>query len=154
MAEVLKCVARSEVVGWEAPATAAAAEQQTISLGLSSWGRGGYSAVWMNERNAWLWPLLAAATERLGVLLRDVPPGSALDQRALTQARTQVLLAQASDWPFLLDAQTSVDVATRRLETHLGQAQTLFDQLEQHQVDAGFLAQLEARDSLLGALAR
>lgn len=154
LAAVLEAIARSKLIHWESPVAAAATAQDTIVPGLSSWGRGGYSAVWVNERNAWLWPLLARATERLQRMLRERPEASELEQRAMTQALTQVLLAQASDWPFLLDAQTSVDVATRRLETHLGQAQMLFDQLQEHSVDAAFVEKLEARDSLLESAPR
>ncbi|MBX7115982.1 MAG: DUF1957 domain-containing protein [Myxococcaceae bacterium] len=152
VAEVLKQVAQSREVEWCAPADFDAAALEMATLTLSSWGRGGYSEVWMNERNAWLWPPLTRVTEKLDAVLRSDMARTPLEDRGLRQAQAQVLLAQASDWPFLLDAQTSVDVATRRLRTHLEQAEQLLNQLATRSVDASLVAALEARDPLLSQL--
>jgi 1,4-alpha-glucan branching enzyme len=74
--------------------------------GFSSWGRGGDAEVWLGPENAWMWPHLHRAAEEM--LRRG-------DGRALQQ----LLLAQASDWPFLLDAKTSAGFAQEQFTRHL-----------------------------------
>jgi len=50
---------------------------------------------------------------------RDFKEGS-LEHRACCQAVRELLLAQSSDWPFILTNRTVVEYAQSRIEDHLG----------------------------------
>ncbi len=69
-------------------------------------------------------------------------------ERALKQAARELLLAQASDWPFLLHNGTSSDYARKRVEEHLRRFTGLYEQLTRMQVDERSLGELEARNNL------
>ncbi|MDB6030659.1 MAG: hypothetical protein JWM16_997 [Verrucomicrobiales bacterium] len=85
--------------------------QQVASPSASSWGEEGYLKVWLNETNEWIYPHLDVAMERMTNLARRFPESSGITQRALKQAARELLLAQASDWPFILRTGTSPDYA-------------------------------------------
>jgi 1,4-alpha-glucan branching enzyme len=44
---------------------------------------------------------------------------SPLQERTLNQAVRSLLLAQASDWPFIMTTGTTVEYATKRITDHL-----------------------------------
>jgi 1,4-alpha-glucan branching enzyme len=81
-------------------------------------------------------------------LAKKFPPATGLQARALRQAGRELLLAQASDWPFILRAGTSPDYARRRVKDHLLRFIALHEQLTITQVDENFLREIEARDNL------
>ena len=114
----------------------------------STWGEGGHLKVWLNEANQWIYPHLQAAQERLTSLARRFHQPDALTRRALNQAARELLLAQASDWPFILRTGTSPDYARRRVKDHLLRFITLREQLTAAQMDEAWLRRLEARDNL------
>ena len=62
-------------------------------------------------------------------LAQKFPKATGLKARALRQAARELLLAQASDWPFILRAGTSPDYARRRVKDHLLRFIALHDQL-------------------------
>ncbi len=66
-----------------------------------SWGVGGGHHVWDNQANAWIWPEIGLAESRLAEAAQadDDDP---LRARLLNQAARELLLMQASDWPFLM----------------------------------------------------
>jgi 1,4-alpha-glucan branching enzyme len=87
----------------------------------SSWGEGGYNALWCDETNHWIHPPLHEAAARMEALVAEHPavaPRTRL-RRALDQAGRELLLAQASDWPFILHVQTVPEYAARRVSEHL-----------------------------------
>ena len=73
---------------------------------------------------------------------------STLERRALAQAGRELLLAQASDWPFILKHGTAAQYAERRVREHLVRFDRLARQIESGRVDAAYLAALEGRDNL------
>jgi 1,4-alpha-glucan branching enzyme len=121
---------------------------QVATPSASSWGEEGYWRVWLNEKNEWIYPHLQIAQERLTELARKHPHATGLTARALKQAARELLLAQASDWPFILRADTSPAYARRRVKEHLLRFIALHDQLTATGVDEKWLAEVEARDPL------
>ena len=81
-------------------------------------------------------------------LARRFPQPTALQARALQQAARELLLAQASDWPFILRTGTSPDYARKRVKDHLLRFTTLYEQLTTGQLDEEWLKQIESRDNL------
>jgi 1,4-alpha-glucan branching enzyme len=122
--------------------------QQVAQPAASSWGEEGYWKVWLNERNEWILPHLDIAQLRMSQLVRKFPDPTPLTQRALKQAGRELLLAQSSDWPFILRTGTSPGYATRRVKDHLLRFIALHEQLTQTQVDEAWLSEVEARDNL------
>lgn len=87
----------------------------------SSWGDGGQLGVWLHESNARMQPEL----RRAGVLMRQIA-GAALSKKgdlaceeSVKAAARQLLLAQSSDWPFLVRMGTAGDYAGRRFDRHI-----------------------------------
>ncbi|MCX7818624.1 MAG: DUF1957 domain-containing protein [Kiritimatiellae bacterium] len=78
----------------------------------SSWGDGGGHASWWNETTAPMWTWLHQAALRLDCAERH--SSSHTQNGRLTEARDHLLLAQASDWMFMLCHQTAPDYARRR----------------------------------------
>ncbi len=114
----------------------------------SSWGEEGHWHVWLNEKNEWIYPHLQVAQERMTDLVHRFVKPDALQSRALTQAARELLLAQASDWPFILRTNTSPDYARKRVEGHLLRFTAIHHQLGLGQIDEAALAKMEASDNL------
>ncbi len=121
---------------------------QIATPSASSWGEEGYLRAWLNEKNEWILPHLRVAQERMTRLAQRFPKAAGLKARALKQAARELLLAQASDWPFILRAGTSPDYARRRVKDHLLRFIALHDQLTATSVDEKWLAEAESRDNL------
>ena len=121
---------------------------QIVTPSASSWGEEGYYRTWLNEKNEWIYPHLDVAQDRMTKLARRFKKPGALTARALRQAARELLLAQASDWPFILRAGTSPDYARRRVKDHLLRFLTLHDQLIAASVDASWLHEVELRDNI------
>jgi 1,4-alpha-glucan branching enzyme len=58
------------------------------------------------------------------------------------------MLAQASDWPFILRTGTSPDYARKRVKDHLFRFIALHQQLTKTKVDVEWLRQIEGRDNI------
>jgi 1,4-alpha-glucan branching enzyme len=122
---------------------------QFATPAASSWGEGGYSGVWLNEENQWIYRHLAVAQERMTELARRFPDEpDPIEERALKQAARELLLAQASDWPFIIRSGTSPDYARRRIEEHLLRFKNLYEGLMTSRVDEGWLGEIESKDLL------
>ena len=121
---------------------------QIATPGASSWGEDGYWRVWLNESNEWIYPHLQVAQERMTELARRFPQADGLIARALRQAARELLLAQASDWPFILRAKTSPEYARRRVKDHLLRFLALHEQLTSTGLNEAQLAEIESRDNL------
>jgi 1,4-alpha-glucan branching enzyme len=114
----------------------------------SSWGWQGYHEVWLNGANDWIWRHLHKAAERMVELANTFNEAEGDLQRALNQAARELLLAQASDWPFIMKSGTMVEYARLRLETHIADFTRLYEEIRHGRIDTGRLAVLEQRDNL------
>jgi 1,4-alpha-glucan branching enzyme len=122
--------------------------QQVAAPSASSWGSEGYWNVWLNETNEWIYPHLQIAQERMTALARKLPHASGIQLRALKQAGRELLLAQASDWPFILRTGTSPDYARKRVKDHLLRFIALHEQLTTTSIDKTWLTQVESLDNI------
>src|SRR5262249_27335765 len=118
----------------------------------STWGWRGHHDVWLNRETEWIYPHLHATAEQLGRLCRTSLDAANVARRALRQAVREMLLAQASDWAFMMARRTSAAYATRRTVDHLRACQQLCDAVERGTIEEGMLAALEDRDNLFPAL--
>lgn len=128
------------------------AEHETHQLvvpSASSWGHKGYWEVWLDQTNAWIYPHLHIAAKRMTEMARlyrsAAPP---LLDRALRQMARELLLAQASDWAFLMKTGTARNYATKRTKDHVLRFTRLFDQVRAQTIDLAFLENCEWRDNI------
>ncbi|NUN50051.1 MAG: DUF1957 domain-containing protein [Candidatus Brocadiae bacterium] len=121
--------------------------QQVAMPTLSTWGSGGYNSVWLNPSNDWTYPPLHALEDRMIALVRGHRHASGPIGRALRQAAREFLLAQSSDWAFIMNAGTAVSYAHKRFKSHVDGFLTLEEQVRRWRVDEGRLADLEGRDN-------
>ena len=119
----------------------------------SSWGEGGYAAVWLDPSNDWIYRHLSHAAERMQRLARaEGESRDPLRRRALDQAGRELLLAQASDWAFIMRTGTLVPYAVRRTEVHLERFRRLSDGLEENRLHEAEVAEIEAVDAIFPRL--
>jgi len=129
---------------------------QRATPSTSSWGYKGYHDVWLNGSNHWIYPHLHKAADRMVQLaerFRDLGSGEgagfgSLRVRALNQAARELLLAQHSDWAFIMKTGTMVQYAHRRTWTHLSRFNRLFHELEADRLDPDWLEVVEGRDNI------
>ena len=146
----------------------------------SSWGENGYYKVWLNERNAWMYPYQHDAERRMTELADrflnsesgDQGPGSGeisnaepemtnsepatlnseLIRRLLNQMARELLLAESSDWAFQIYQGTTVEYSTRRFQSHIQRFDMIARMLETGHVDEELLAEIENRDNIFSEI--
>ena len=121
---------------------------QIIQPAPSTWGENGHLSVWLDQSNAWIYPHLYAAARRMSEVARKHVNGADLfSDRVLKQLARELLLAQSSDWAFLMKTGTAREYATKRTMDHLARFNRLQDQLVANDVDEKFLGDCERRDN-------
>lgn len=125
---------------------------QQVQPGLSSWGYKGYCDVWLNSANDWIYRHLHAATAKMTAAAKKHSTPSQPQRRALNQMARELLLAQSSDWAFIMKTGTVVDYAVRRTKEHLQNFLTLEKEVEENRINLDNLIRLEARNSLFPEL--
>ena len=94
---------------------------------MCTWGAKGYAEVWLNPSNDWIYPHLDMAAERMVELARRYPSSpDDLERRALNQAARELLLAQSSDWAFIMKTGTTVEYAKKRTRDHIARFTYLY----------------------------
>jgi len=121
---------------------------QVIQPSLSSWGYQGYNEVWLNGSNDWIYRHYHKMVERMVDVATAHPHASGLMHRALNQLARELLLAQASDWAFILKTQTHTGYAYRRVRTHLARFTQLHDAITRRAVDESWLSEIESTDNV------
>src|SRR5438094_8740087 len=71
-----------------------------------------------------------------------------LADRALKQLARELLLAQSSDWAFLMKTGTARDYASKRTKDHVLRFTRLYDQIRGAHIDEQFLKSCEWRDNI------
>lgn len=101
---------QSEPIGFGAQAKKCSCIQE------SSWGDQGNHNTWMNEQTYWLWQRLyqleGAVRSFVNAKQHSRHP------RIVAQVLRELMLAQASDWPFLITQGDAGDYATQRFHCH------------------------------------
>ncbi len=123
---------------------------QSAQPSASSWGELGYNAYWLNEHNDWIYPHLhraAHSMQQLASKYADEKPGT-LTYRALQQAGRSLLLAQASDWPFILKSGTTTAYAEQRVRDLLARFHYLEKSIADGLIDTRYLQSLEQMDAI------
>src|SRR5690606_22212880 len=112
----------------------------------ASWGYKGYHEVWLNGSNDWIYRQLHKAELKLIDLANKYSHLSNKDSlvyRALNQMCRELLLAQSSDWAFIINADTMVDYAIFRTKKHLKNFKLLSRGITESNLEEEELAKLE-----------
>jgi 1,4-alpha-glucan branching enzyme len=117
------------------PVTASAALQREpvhprLRLAEGSWGANGDHSMWMNDGTAWTWQRLWPLEDAFW----DVAPAALALPAAhpiLAQAARELLLAQASDWQFIISTAAVADYGERRFRGHCYDAEQLVALLQE-----------------------
>ena len=124
-------------------------EIQVCSPCRSSWGANGYSEVWLNQTNDYAHRHLHEAGNKMvelaGLFENETDK---IKIRALNQAARELLLAQSSDWLFIITNGTMVDYAKKRIKDHIGRFTKLYEQIKNNTIDKDFLSDIEKKDCI------
>jgi 1,4-alpha-glucan branching enzyme len=112
-------------------------------LPMSSWGRNGYGEVWLNERNEWIYRHLHQAERELIEAVQTCDPDNRVQVRFLQQAARELMLAQSSDWAFIMDNQTMVEYAVRRTHDHLVRFREIMERIRHGNLEVAYVESLE-----------
>ena len=125
---------------------------QVAQPSFSSWGYKGYAEYWLEGSNDWIYRHLDHAARTMIELATVHKQSNGAVQRTLNQAARELLLAQASDWAFIMKTGTTVPYAVRRTKEHLQRFDTLTRMVRESRIDAAAVSDLEQRDNLLPAI--
>ncbi len=121
---------------------------QSVQPAPSSWGDKGYYEVWLNGSNDWIYRHLHNCENKMVDLIQENPQAEGVKLQALNQCARELLLAQSSDWAFIMTTGTAVPYATRRTREHVHRFQLLCDQIKNNCIDENYLKELEWKDSI------
>lgn len=116
----------------------------------STWGHAGYFETWLNASNDWIYDHLVHCADRMRQLAHQHgrAPVSEPVRRALNQCVRELLLAQSSDWPFIITNGTSAQYASRRVRDHVSRFHQLADGIDRGTIDDEQLRALEYIDNI------
>lgn len=130
----------------------------------SSWGANGYSEVWLNPSNDYVHKHLHTAGDRmceialenkdLETKLHSLGKNTVkykqikLKIEALNQLARELLLAQSSDWLFIITNGTMVDYAKKRIKDHIGRFTKLYEQIKTDKINEKFLKDISLKDNI------
>jgi 1,4-alpha-glucan branching enzyme len=115
---------------------------------FSSWGEGGYSEVWLDGSNDWVYRHTHRAIERMSELAERFPDESSLRERILNQGAREVMLAMCSDWSLLLRSGTSAGFAKTQVEDAISNFNRIYEMLCANTVATEWITKLEKRNNI------
>lgn len=119
---------------------------QCSAPSISTWGAHGFNEVWLNPGNDYIYRHLHNATERMQYLAQTYREPYPLQKRALNQCARELLLAQSSDWPFIITTNTMVEYAHKRVKDHIGRFNALADMIDKNEINEEYLEDIEYKD--------
>ncbi len=121
---------------------------QVMTPSMSSWGYNGYAEVWLNASNDWVYRHLHKASERMVEAAHSHPHAQGLERRALNQMARELLLAQSSDWAFIMKTGTHTEYAVNRTKDHIERFTRILESVQKNSIDTGYLESIESIDNI------
>jgi len=123
-------------------------ENQKQTPSASSWGAEGYNRVWINAQNDWIYMHQHAAEHRMVELAERFPAAEGVLRRALNQAARELVLAQSSDWAFIMTTGTMVQYAVKRFKDQIHRFTRIYEMIMENRIDEVWLADVESKDTI------
>ncbi|MFZ2198350.1 MAG: 1,4-alpha-glucan branching protein domain-containing protein, partial [Thermodesulfovibrionales bacterium] len=115
---------------------------------LSSWGQKGYSSTWIDKSNSWIYKHMHRAAKRMEEMAGKNLRARGLLKKALNQAAKELLLAQASDWAFMMQKEKASEFAARKFTEHINNFSILYHEITTGRISREHLALLEHKDNI------
>jgi len=116
---------------------------KTVSMPEGSWGDGGDHRVWTNDKINWMWDIEYRCEANFGKATMQLPwRENEKIKTMLEKAGRELLLLQASDWPFVITRGQAIDYGIKRFMQHVSRFETLINIAEKLGEDSGYLGQL------------
>ena len=127
-------------------------DNQTQVPSASTWGAEGYNRVWINSSTDWMYRHQHVAEDRMIDLANNHPNSEGIELRALNQAARELLLAESSDWAFIITTGTMVQYAIKRFKDHIHRFTRLYEMIQKKEYDDEFLTEIEGRDNIFSEI--
>ena len=135
-------------------------KDKVVCMPEGSWGEESNHSVWINDRNKWMWEIEYRAEGVLLKALYGLPWRQNAEVRLLLEhAARQLVLLQASDWPFVVHTQGATDYGTQRFAGHATNFNRAIDMAEQlaggvplDQLQQVELAEMTLHDSIFSEI--
>ena len=102
-----------------------------IELAQGSWGANGDFSKWQNPETQWTWDRLWGLEERFWTVARRSLAGMPSSRLpVVAQAARELLLAQSSDWQFIISTGAAGDYAAKRFTGHCDALDGLLNAIE------------------------
>ena len=129
---------------------------KVVRMPEGSWGEKGNHSVWINDKNKWMWEIEYRAEGSLLKAIHELPWRQNSEVKQLLEhAARQLVLLQASDWPFVVHTQGATDYGIQRMaghSTNFNQAIEMAEQLAKgialDQLQHSELAEMSMHDSI------
>lgn len=128
-------------------------KNQVISPSPTSWGYNGYYDAWLNSENDWIYKHL----QRMAETLEDIAnkyyhEADLINIRLLNQLTRELLLAQSSDWAFLMTTKTAKEYSVKRTKEHISNFNKLLENFLSNNIDIKSLEWIEYKNSIFDEL--
>ena len=149
--EVLRLLARSDRVALTTASQYLEAypPEEVLAIPESSWGLGGGHWTWDNPETHWMWAPIHECEARMGRLARQKAGDATADEAlVLNQAARELLLLEASDWPFLVTTGQAREYAVQRFTAHVERFEKLAASVESGRPDCALAEELWELDKV------
>ena len=128
------------------------ADMQKIEPYPSADGGAGYGEDLLNNSNAYLFRYVRKASERMLDLAERFSDDRGLKVRTLNLAAKEALLAQSSDWPYMLNRRLFAEYADARIKEFILAFSTVFDSLGSNSISTEWLTAHEKKHPIFQSL--
>lgn len=116
---------------------------KVVALPEGSWGDKGDHRVWANDQVNWMWDIEYRCETNFLRFVRELPWEKNKEvHELLKKAGRELLLLQASDWPFVIRRGQAVDYGIKRYMQHVARFESLTDIAEKVAADSEYLGKL------------
>ncbi len=122
--------------------------REALEIPEGSWGAGGNHFTWNNGEVAWMWEPIHESERRMQALVANFQAPTEDEKAVLNQAAREFLLAQSSDWPFLVTTGQAREYAIQRFNQHLERFGKLADSLDAKMPDRAYADELWELDKV------
>ncbi len=114
----------------------------------STWGYKGYNEMWLNPANDWIYKYLHKSAVKMVELANENRSSTGLRKEALNQAARELLLAQSSDWAFIMKTGTMAQYAEKRTNDHISRFNRLYHDIKENSIDEEWLKTIRHMDDI------